>query len=119
MAKKPFKERYSFEQMKSEADRILKKYPDRVPVIVEKKNGSGLPEIDRQKYLIPAHLPFSALSYVIRKRLKLDQTKALFMFVNNTLLSQTMLLSQIYKENKDTCGFLFVIYTEEDTFGKI
>jgi hypothetical protein len=38
------------EKRKSEAARIRQKYPDRIPVICEKANGSDVPDIDKQKY---------------------------------------------------------------------
>jgi GABA(A) receptor-associated protein len=39
------------------------------------------------------------------------------LFINNTLPPAASLMSQIYKEHKDTDGFLYVIYSGESTFG--
>jgi len=38
------------EKRKEEADKILKKYTDRIPVICEKAKGSTIPDIDKTKY---------------------------------------------------------------------
>lgn len=44
-----------FEKRCSESRRILSKYPDRVPVIVERnpKAKNSLPEIEKKKFLVP------------------------------------------------------------------
>jgi len=36
------------EKRQSEADRIREKYPDRIPVIVEKAERSDIPDIDKK-----------------------------------------------------------------------
>ena len=52
-----FKNLNTFEKRKSECDRILKKHPERIPVIVCKDCKEGtLPDIDKQKYLVPKEL---------------------------------------------------------------
>ena len=37
------------EKRKEEADKITKKYPDRIPVICEKAPGTAIPDIDKTK----------------------------------------------------------------------
>lgn len=90
-----FKSEHSIEQRKAESDRIKNKYPDRLPVIVEKSEKSKVNDIDKKKYLgisdqspllyiyysagdlliiiikVPADLTTGQFVYVIRKRLKL------------------------------------------------
>ena len=114
----------SFENMTSmenrlmEAERIKTKYPDRVPVLVEKATGSDAPSIDKKKYLVPADLTFGQFIYVIRKRLKLDPEMALFLFVNNILPSSSTTVEEIYKLHKSDDMFLYVVYDLEKTFGQ-
>ena len=56
-AKESFKAKHTFEKRKEEAERILAKYPQRIPVICEKDPRSrDIPNIDRQKYLVPDDL---------------------------------------------------------------
>ena len=43
-----FKEDYDFKIRKSESDKILNKYPSRIPVIVEKSKDCILNEIDKK-----------------------------------------------------------------------
>ena len=112
-----FRKRYSLEQRSEEATRIRKKYPDRVPVIVEKSKGSDIDDIDKRKFLVPGDLTTGQFLYVIRKRIKLPPEKALFIFVNNTMPSPATLMFQLYKEHKDTDNFLYLNFSDENCFG--
>ena len=47
-----FKDKYSFDRRINESTKIIEKYPERIPIIVERFNRS-LPDIDRKKYLAP------------------------------------------------------------------
>lgn len=116
-SKSEFKAQHPFEKRKAEAQRIRAKYPDRIPVICEKASSSDIADIDKRKYLVPADLTVGQFVYVIRKRIKLEPEKAIFIFVNNTLPPTAALMSTIYKEQTDTDGFLYVTYSGESTFG--
>ncbi|BBN68457.1 Autophagy-related protein 8g [Prunus dulcis] len=92
------------------------KYPDRIPVIVEKAARSNIPDIDKKKYLVPAALSVGQFVYVVRKRIKLEAEKAIFVFVKNTLPPTAAVMSTIYEENKDEDGFLYLIYSGENDY---
>jgi len=97
---------------------ILEKYPDRVPVIIQpSKTDRDLYPIDKSKYITPRDLTLMQLQQIIRKRIRFPPEKALFMFVNNKLYPITSLVGNIYDENKDSDGFLYVTYCQENTFG--
>mmetsp|Transcript_2705 Transcript_2705/g.9305 ORF Transcript_2705/g.9305 Transcript_2705/m.9305 type:complete len:129 (-) Transcript_2705:345-731(-) len=83
--KSSFKNEHPLEKRQAEAMRIREKYPDRIPVIVEKAGRSDIPDIDKKKYLVPGDLTAGQFVYVIRKRIKLSPEKAIFIFVNNIL----------------------------------
>lgn len=117
MARSSFKQEHDLEKRKAEAARIRDKYPDRIPVIVEKAERSDIPNIDKKKYLVPADLTVGQFVYVIRKRIKLSAEKAIFIFVNNVLPPTAAIMSSIYDEHKDEDGFLYVTYSGENTFG--
>ncbi|KAI3792316.1 hypothetical protein L2E82_06191 [Cichorium intybus] len=117
MAKSLFKQEHDLEKRRAEAARIREKYPDRIPVIVEKGERSDVPNIDKKKYLVPADLTVGQFVYVIRKRIKLSAEKAIFIFVDNALPPTGAIMSAIYEEKKDDDGFLYVTYSGENTFG--
>lgn len=114
---KSFKETYPFDKLKKETSRIMMKYPDRIPVVVEKNPYNDIPSIKDNKYLVPMDLSFGQFIHVIRKRIKISEDQALFLFVNNTLPACSQLMSQIYSEHKDPTGYLFMVYSGEATFG--
>ncbi|CAN6894311.1 unnamed protein product [Brassica oleracea var. botrytis] len=117
MAKSTFKQEHDLEKRSAEAARIREKYPDRIPVIVEKAEKSDIPTIDKKKYLVPADLTVGQFVYVIRKRIKLSAEKAIFIFVDNVLPPTGALMSAVYEEKKEEDGFLYVTYSGENTFG--
>lgn len=111
-----FDSEYTFDQRKLEADRIISKYPDRVPIIVEASNGCKL-EIDKKKYLVPKDLSMGQFLFVIRKRLKLPAEKALFVFVGNSIAPSTQTLAVLYDQHVSSDGFLKMTFSEENVFG--
>ena len=112
-----YKTRVSFEQRQSECKRILRKYPDRIPILVSKCKNCKLAEIDKEKYLVPADMNLGQFIYVIRKRIKLESSEALFIMVNNSLQPSNKLIQEIYEGLKDDDGFLYIQYSSENTFG--
>jgi GABA(A) receptor-associated protein len=113
-----FKEAHTFEKRTLEANRILIKYKDRVPVIVEVADGQeGDLTLDKKKYLIPYDLTIGQFLYVIRKRIKLEPEKALFIFFNNSLPLPTSTLGSVYKMHKDPDNFMYCVISLENTFG--
>ena len=102
-----------------ECKRILAKYPNRVPIIVEKDiRAKNIPTIDKKKYLVPNDLTLGQFMYVIRKRIKISAEKGLYIFVNETVIpASSKLISAIYSEHKSEDGFLYITYTGENTFG--
>eukprot|EP01117_Protostelium_nocturnum_P007280 TRINITY_DN2604_c0_g1_i1.p2 TRINITY_DN2604_c0_g1~~TRINITY_DN2604_c0_g1_i1.p2 ORF type:complete len:122 (-),score=38.60 TRINITY_DN2604_c0_g1_i1:145-510(-) len=117
MAYSQFKNDYDFGRRKEFAEKIRGKYPDRIPVIVEKAPKSDAPEIDKKKYLVPADITAGKFIFEIRKQIKLNPDQAIFLFVNDTIPATGQLMSQIYEKNKDEDGFLYVTYSGENTFG--
>jgi|LauGreDrversion4_2_1035121.scaffolds.fasta_scaffold141343_1 GABA(A) receptor-associated protein len=60
-----------FEKRCSESRRILSKYPDRVPVIVERnaRAKNSLPEIEKKKFLVPGTMLCGEFKYIIHKHI--------------------------------------------------
>lgn len=101
----------------NESDRIMNKYPDRIPIIVKKRKGSDAPSIDKSKYLVPKDMTINQFTFIIRKRLKLEPSKALFVTINGNLPVSNEQINDIYLREKNEDGFLYIIYSFENTFG--
>ena len=112
-----YKQSHPFDKRCSECERILTKHPDRIPIIVCKASNCTLPDIDKQKYLVPKDMSLGQFVYVIRKRIQLDSNEALFVMVNNTLQPGNKHIKEIYESNKDKDKFLYITYSSENTFG--
>ena len=112
-----FKLNNTFEKRKDDSDKIITKYPNRIPIIVEKASKCILNTIDKHKYLVPNYLNMNQFIYIIRKRLKLDNSHSIFFLINNKVCPSNTSLSDIYDVDKDEDGFLYIIYTSENTFG--
>lgn len=113
-----FKKKHSLENRKIESSKIKSKYPERIPVIVEKKENSSIFDIDKNKFLVPNDLTIGQFVYVIRKRIKLPPETGIFIFVKNQIPQQSILMSTLYEESKDIDGFLYITYTGENVFGR-
>tara|TARA_B100002052_G_scaffold75241_1_gene68246 strand:+ start:66 stop:479 length:414 start_codon:yes stop_codon:yes gene_type:complete len=113
----PFKRAYDAAARTAESARVRSRYPDRVPCIVERGRGADVPEIDRQKFLVPTDLTMGQLAWVVRKRIQLPAEKALFLMVGTRLMPSCELVLNVYEGQKDADGFLYVTYSGENSFG--
>jgi GABA(A) receptor-associated protein len=115
-----FKDQHNLYDRQKESERVIKKYPDRVPIICERsKTCKGISAMDKNKFLVPNDLTMGQFMYVIRKRLALPSEKAIFLFVNNTLVPTHSILGEIYEEQHDSDGFLYISYSDENVFGHL
>jgi GABA(A) receptor-associated protein len=115
-----FREIHSKEERCAEANRIIEKYPDRIPIIVQKNTTSSsetLPDLTKTKFLVPEHVTFGQFLYIIRTRMSLPAEKALYIFVNNTIPNSSSDMKTLYDEHKDDDNFLYCFYGTESTFG--
>lgn len=108
----------SLEDRRKESLRVFKKYPDRVPCIVE-PGSSRAPSIRKRKYLVPKDVAFSQLQMVIRQQIDIRPEKALFMFIANRTLPQgTSTVGEIYDLHKSKeDSLLYITYDLESVFG--
>lgn len=116
--KDDFKKLNSFETRSNECQRILAKYKNKIPVIAQAIPNTNIQPMKNNKFLVPGDINIGQFIYVIRKRLVLDSSQAIYIFdeknqlppINATLRSQ-------YEENKNEDGFLYYFYGGESTFG--
>lgn len=115
---------FKYKQDLSEAERIKdfetisKKYPENIPIIVEKYPSSKLPVLSQKKFLLNSSLRAYHLTLLIRKKMSLNKADALYLFINGKdILKTDTQLSEAYKKYKDRDGFLYVYYHEYSSFG--
>ena len=62
-----YKEDYTLEQRKEESNKILERYPDRIPIICETLDKNA-PKLDKKKFLVPCDLTMGQFMFILRKR---------------------------------------------------
>lgn len=102
-----YKEEYSFEKRLNDAENLLRKYPDRVPIIVERrkvssfnpfyKNKKDHVDLKNKKYLVPRDLTVGQFLSLIRKNLHLRPDEALYLFIDNNIPLFTSTLGSVYE----------------------
>jgi len=113
-----FKEDNTFEERLAEGLKIRSKYPDRVPVIVERSSKSKVGELEKKKYLVPSDLTVGQFYYLIRKRINLRCEDALFFHVNNFIPPTSATMGILHQEHHEEDWFLYIAYSEESVYGQ-
>ncbi len=116
--KAKFQKDHTFEVRSIESAKILAKYPDRIPLIVEKTPiNSILPQISKSKFLVPADITITQFMFIIRKYLKLEPSVSIYLFCDGVIPNAGESINNIYLQHKDEDGFLYFFYAGENTFG--
>lgn len=112
-----YKEENDFAKRKAEGEKIRKKYPDRVPVIVEKAPKARIGELDKKKYLVPSELTVGQFYFLIRKRIQLRPEDTLWFFVNNCIPPTSYTMGSLYQEYHEDDYFLYIAFSDESVYG--
>lgn len=113
-----FKMLHSFEKRQKEASRIREKYPDIIPIVLEKSDSSDIIDVDKHKYLVPEDMTIGQFMYSVRKNMKIESSQSIFFFINNiTIPRMEDTFGDIYENNKDKDNYLYITFSSENTFG--
>jgi GABA(A) receptor-associated protein len=105
-------------ERKKDVQNMLKRYAGRIPIIIDKVKNSPVPDLDKTKYLVPYDLTVGQFLYVIRKRIKLEPSQAIFIFFKNELVNTGMTIGEVYNKYKNVDDeMLYATYSGESTFG--
>ncbi|XP_066216244.1 microtubule-associated proteins 1A/1B light chain 3C [Saccopteryx leptura] len=116
---RPFKQRKTLATRQEEVARIRAKFPNKIPVVVERYSKEKfLPLLDKTKFLVPQELTMTQFLSIIRSRMVLGATEALYLLVNNkSVVSMSVTMAEIYRDYRDEDGFLYMTYASQETFG--
>ena len=108
----------SIEERQKEAEKILKEYPGKSCLYIEKLSTcKSLEEVSKKKYLVPNTLTVDQLIYLIRRKLVLKKEEALFFYANKRMITGQTEIGELYKKYKDKDNFLYIKYASENCFG--
>lgn len=94
-------------------EKLMARYPTRVPVIVESKIEEG----KILKYMVEKDRTIASFLIQLRKNIHMSSKKAIFMFVNNCLPPNSYTVGQVWELHKNEEGVLHIQYSLENTFG--
>lgn len=119
-----YKKTTTLEERKQKSSRMVSLYPDRIPVIVEMSSSSAsynsyINSSHKVKYLVPYNINMGQFIQILRDKIKMKPTTALFFFIKNKIFPVTSIIGDIYKNNADEDGFLYIEFCEENTFGNL
>lgn len=109
----------TIEIRKEEVLAIRNRFPTKIPIIVQRFcKETHLPHLDKSKFLVPQEITMSQFLTVIRNRMKVTSTQALYLLVNNrSMISLSLTLAEVYTEYCGPDGFLYVTYASQEVFG--
>ena len=133
IAGKDFKQELSFDKRFALAHNILSKYNDRIPIILSPYSKKD-PILSKKRYLVPADI--TMCKFIIELRSQMPNIKSgvgIYFYVDAekqpddigktsnrysmVLVPVSQLMGPIYDKYKDQDGFLYMVYTTENTFG--
>lgn len=121
-----FKNTIALNDRIASADRIRRKHPGHVPVVVERSKSSSqrnLPtrlQLRRRKFIVPSDYTIAHLLFMIRRTLSsIGRHEAIFVFIADTsvLPSSATTVGAIDQEHRDEDGMLYLTYGKEHAFG--
>ncbi|XP_030621364.1 microtubule-associated proteins 1A/1B light chain 3C [Chanos chanos] len=115
----PFKQRKCYATRKDEVCSIRSKFPNKLPVIVERYiREKQLPLLDKTKFLVPFELTMGQFLSLLRSKINLEATQALYLLISERSMScMSASMGEVYSQYKDPDGFLYMTYASQDMFG--
>ena len=99
------------------AQEIKYKYYPRLPLLIDRFQKKD-PLLKSNKFLVSPTIQFSEFMILLRKQLKMEPYQALFLCSksgNPINMSETV--GQVYHHIGNPDGFLYIVYSLENTFG--
>lgn len=112
-----YKKLKPLEERKHESNRLLQKYKVKIPLIVLIDNKISAAKT-YYKFLVSGDISMSDLQCIIRRKIKINHSEAIFCLTeNNSLLQGSIFVYDVYRKYKDIDGMLYIFITAENTFG--
>ena len=101
----------------NESRSIMLNNPNCVPIIFEKANYNQPLELTKSKFIVSVNITIGQLIFILHKFIKCDRYISIFIFVNGNIPPNSTMVYDVYEQNKNKDGFLYIKYTTENTFG--
>jgi GABA(A) receptor-associated protein len=125
MSKKKSRFKFKLENTLEERIQIVKDLKKKfgnsgkVPIICEKDPKSKLEGDIKSRYMLPKDLYFSEFMYIIREKLNLDSSIAIFLIIDDKYcVIGNDNIELVYEKYKEPDGILYLHYSDQQVFGK-
>lgn len=112
-----------FAQREAESKKMLDKYTDKLPIYLQSKSIN----LGKNKWLVPRNITSIELIGFLRKKISIKEHQSIFLYintldskdniVNSVLPVPTESMEDVYYNNKNDDGFLYISVELETTFG--
>lgn len=102
------------EQRKLEVRKVISRFPDKVPLIIERRYGVDIPKVGKSRFLAPLDLTIDQLIFIVRTRMCESYKHDIYLYVGDRMLQLQQLVGDIYSMFKDReDGFLYLSYSNK------
>jgi len=96
------------------AQKLLAKYPDKIPILVHAKNI----EISKKKFLVSNDCTLGYFNVHLRRYTKIRAEEGMVIFIDNTLPKMTDTVGMLYSQYaNEEDHYLHIVLTKENVFG--
>jgi hypothetical protein len=96
--------------------KILKKYPDKIPIILISKNKNV--KLDKYKYLVNLQIPMGMFIFTLLKNNNLKNSHGIYLTTTELIMVNSQDTAEyLYYKYKSDNGALYLNINTENTFG--
>ncbi len=127
-----FKKKFSIDDRQRQTKGIIEKYENKCPIYLTydkeiiNKNFTNTISKQLNKYIVTCDLNLAQFLHIVRKKINVNAEESLTLFIefyqndklfNSILAPTTNSIGEIYLNNKDEDGFLYLKLVKENVFG--
>lgn len=127
-----FKKKFSIDDRKRQTKAIIEKYENKCPIYLTydkeiiNKNFTNTASKQFNKYIVTGELNLAQFLLIVRKKINVNAEESLTLFIehyqnnklfNSILAPTTNSIGEIYLNNRDEDGFLYLKLVKENVFG--
>jgi GABA(A) receptor-associated protein len=109
---------------KNKIETLLKKYPDRVPIIITSRSINLKDNnTNNTNFIVPSNITIAEFIIILRKRIKIYKEESIFMFVidnitkKDIMVQSSITIDTLYSQYKDENLILNLYVEKESVFG--
>ena len=90
----------------------------RVPFVVEQHSKSKMKyKSSKVKFLVPKAFKVQHFLQILTKDMDLQKDSSIYLFIQDSLLKQDMIIGDLYEKYKEQDGFCYAYYSDIPSFG--